>query len=261
VFSLESLKQFLKAKGIHRFFFKKLAENDNAKNQIYLGGSFEVIQNIPFADIYMEQGLKKPTYKAKLDFWWIGENGNTAVAPNAQLIMYPKYPEVRLSDFLRGCALAPSEFFREIPQNIRTGEADGRYLVLAPSGKQIFAYLAKPDSQLSAELSAIKYDGILGTVETDNVDVKKELISLLSDAYATNPHELVRMYTDGSIHPYTGRNAGGYTLEAFFGIIPNGNPLPDYKGWELKSLSGSAVTLMTPNLMEENITNLEMMRL
>ena len=54
------------------------------------------------------------------------------------------------------------------------------------------------------------------------------------------------MFTDGSIRPYKAKNAAGYTLEAKFGIIPNGNAEPDYRGWELKCFSGSTVTLMTP---------------
>lgn len=246
MFSLNSLKQYLKTKGISRFYFKKLAENDNAKNQIYLGGSFDVLQILPFGKIEISQGLKRPVYKAPLDFWWIGDNGNTGRAEGAQLIMYPKYPEVRLSGFLRGCSIAPSEHFREVPKTERKGEYDGRILVLAPQKDKVFAYLALPGSQLSEELSRIDYSGVVGEIETESGSIRDELLGLLREAWLRNPHKLVRMYPDGSIRPYTNRNAGGYTLEAFFGIRPNGAPVPDYKGWELKSLSGSVATLMTP---------------
>ena len=54
------------------------------------------------------------------------------------------------------------------------------------------------------------------------------------------------MYPDGTIRPYTARNSAGYTLEASFGIIPNGAPEPDFKGWELKCFNGTVITLMTP---------------
>jgi len=36
------------------------------------------------------------------------------------------------------------------------------------------------------------------------------------------------------------------TLEAFFGIEPNGDAKPDYKGWELKGHSQNAITMLTP---------------
>lgn len=246
MFALASLKEYLLKNGINRFFFKKLAENDNSKNQVYLGGSFDVIQDIPFGEIVIEQGLKKPVYKAPLDFWWIGDNGKVEPAKGAQLIMYPKYPEVRLSGFLKGCRTAPSEYFQPVPKSERTGTSDGRILVLAPHNKKVYAYLAIPGSQLTKELQVLPYDGVLGVVETGNGNSRDELISLLHKAWIENPHQLVRMYPDGSIKPYSSRNAGGYTLEAFFGIVPNGSPFPDYKGWELKSLSGSVATLMTP---------------
>ena len=246
MFNLESLKQYFHSMGISRFFFKQLAENDNSKNQVYLGGSFDVLQKLPFGKIEMEQGLKRPVYKAPLDFWWIDDNGNTAPAPGAQLVLYPKYPEVRLSGFLRGCVTAPSEYFREVPKTVRTGQSDGRVLVLAPFRHSVYSYLAVPGSQLSAELLRISYEGVFGEVETESGNIRDELIRLLREAWLHNPHRLVRLYPDGSIRPYNSRNAGGYTLEAFFGIKPNGDPIPDFKGWELKSLSGSVATLMTP---------------
>lgn len=246
MFDLESLKHYLKSMGISRFYFKQLSENDNSKNQVYLGGSFDVLQKFSFGTITMESGLKRPVYKAPLELWWIDDCGNTALAPGAQLVLYPKYPEVRLSGFLRGCATAPSSYFKEVPESKRTGHQDGRVLILAPFGKKTYAYLAIPGSNLSAQLKEISYSGVFGEVETQSGSIRDELIELMKKAWLENPHELVRMYPDGSIKPYTSRNAGGYTLEAFFGIKPNGDPVFDFKGWELKSLSGSVATLMTP---------------
>lgn len=246
MFDLESLKRYLSSMGISRFFFKQLSENDNSKNQVYLGGSFDVLQKFSFGSVSMKRGLKRPVYNAPMEFWWIDDNGNTARAPGAQLILYPKYPEVRLSGFLRGCPTAPSQYFKEVPESRRTGKQDGRVLVFAPLGERTYAYLAVPGSRLSAELQSVSYSGVFGEIETQPGSTKDALIGLLRKAWMENPHELVRMYPDGSIRPYTSRNAGGYTLEAFFGIKPNGLPVPDFKGWELKSLSGNVATLMTP---------------
>lgn len=236
----------LKQYGASWMIFKELSENDNSKNQVYLGGSYEVLQEIPHGEITTFSDCKRPNMKAKLDFWWVSDNGSAANAPGAQLILYPKYPEVRLSGFLKSCPTAPSAHFQVINREDRTGDKDGRVLVMAPVGERIYAYLAPRGSAIATYLIGQPHDGLFGQVSIGKVDSKTELISNLKHQYATNPHELVRMYTDGIIRPYTARNAAGYTLEASFGIIPNGSPEPDFKGWELKCYSGSSVTLMTP---------------
>ena len=45
-------------------------------------------------------------------------------------------------------------------------------------------------------------------------------------------HESSRLDSSGDIQSYQAKNGGGYTLEALFGIIPNGIAEPDYEGWE-----------------------------
>ena len=236
----------LKQYSASGFIFKELSENDNSKNQVYLGGSYEVLQEIPHGAIVTYSDCKRPNMKAKLDFWWIDDKGSVSNAPGAQLILYPKYPEVRLSGFLQGCRNAPSNHFKVIKREERTGDKDGRVLVMAPVGERIYAYLAPRGSSIAAHLIGLPHDGLFGHVEFGYEDSKTELIRHLRIQYATNPHELVKMFPDGEIRPYKARNAAGYTLEASFGIIPNGTPEPDFKGWELKCYGSSSVTLMTP---------------
>ena len=236
----------LKQYSASGFIFKELSENDNSKNQVYLGGSYEVLQEIPHGAFVIYSDCKRPNMKAKLDFWWIDDKGSVSNAPGAQLILYPKYPEVRLSGFLQGCRNAPSNHFKVIKREERTGDKDGRVLVMAPVGERIYAYLAPRGLSIAAHLIGLPHDGLFGHVEFGYEDSKTELIRHLRIQYATNPHELVRMFPDGEIRPYKARNAAGYTLEASFGIIPNGTPEPDFKGWELKCYGSSSVTLMTP---------------
>lgn len=235
-----------KGYGASEIIFKELSENDNSKNQVYLGGSYEVLQEIPHGDIITYADCKRPNMKAKLDFWWIRDDGTVGNAPGAQLILYPKYPEVRLSGFLKGCRTAPSDHFQTITRNDRTGMKDGRVLVLSPVGRRIYAYLAPRGSSIATYLIGQSHDGLFGRIEFGFENSKSELICHLRKQYKTNPHERVRMYPDGSIRPYAARNAAGYTLEASFGIIPNGLPAPDFKGWELKCYDKSSITLMTP---------------
>ncbi|HRE16444.1 MAG TPA: hypothetical protein PLW86_05165, partial [Rhodocyclaceae bacterium] len=91
--------------GAVKAFCKPLAENDNSKQQVYLGGNLEAVQMFPLREIEADTSGKDHTYKAKLDFYWVGPDF-TECAKGAQLILYPQYPEVRLSGFLRGCRFA-----------------------------------------------------------------------------------------------------------------------------------------------------------
>ena len=244
--TIEDLKHELRKLGASSFLFKKLAENDNSKQQIYLGGSYEALQKLPYSDIYAEQGLKRPTFKANLDFYWLGDDGNLNKAPHAKLILYPKYPEIRLSGFLNGCKNAPSKYLQPIPKENRMGQYDGRVLILCPIESKIIAYLAPANSAVSNALFDRDVQGVFGEENLIKQDPKATLLSVLHNVYNTNPHAPVRLFTDGVIRPYNKKNAAGYTLEAQFGIIPNGSPDPDFMGWELKGFNKSRITLMTP---------------
>ena len=57
-------------------------------------------------------GSVRDRAKADVRFFWLDEEV-LHPAPNAQLILYPKYPEVRMSGFLMGCSKAPSELMRQ----------------------------------------------------------------------------------------------------------------------------------------------------
>ena len=64
--NIENLKEYLSSIGATEFLFKKLSDNDNCKQQIYLGGSYDALTELPHGDIYVEQGVKKPTFKASV---------------------------------------------------------------------------------------------------------------------------------------------------------------------------------------------------
>jgi len=82
-----------------------LSPNDNSKNQPYFGGDLAVLNMLPAGELVAEQtSSEKPSrsstrFKAPLDFKWIDNSGNIYPAPNAQLIFYPQYPEMRFSGF------------------------------------------------------------------------------------------------------------------------------------------------------------------
>jgi hypothetical protein len=77
-------------------------------------------------------------------------------------------------------------------------------------------------------------------------DPRELLLARLRQIHAAGWHPSCRLHADGTLHPYAARNGGGYTLEALFGIVPNGRAEPDFMGWELKACGSDRVTLMTP---------------
>ena len=244
---------FLLTLGVTRAFFKSLSENDNSKNQIYLGGSFKVLQQIPFGKIMEFPDNKNPNYKASINLWWINESRNSSPAPNAQLILYTKYPEVRLSGFLMNCPTAPREHFQPILREERKSNKDGRVLILGVcSDGKVYAYLAPKDSTLAKSIISTLYDDAFGktiqdfplggTIDNNKSDLLKKLHGIINAGW----HESIRLDSSGNVQSYQAKNGGGYTLEALFGIIPNGIAEPDYKGWELKTFSQKRITLMTP---------------
>lgn len=250
--SIANLLSRFSALGAVTAFCKPLAENDNSKQQIYLGGSLGVVQMFPFQTI--ETNTENSTYKAKLDFVWVGEN-TVERAIGAQLILYPQYPEVRLSGFLRGCRNAPNEQLRPLPANQRcfNNGLDGRVLFfgITNNGKTL-AYLAAADSQIAREFerqhaqSAYVQQSVFFNLPLLGRDTKAILLEKLAEIRDFGWQPSIRLNRLGEIIPYKARNGGGYTLEALLGIIPNGRAEPDFMGWELKAFSGSRITLMTP---------------
>lgn len=240
------------ANGVVALYVKALSENDNSKNQIYLGTSFEALQILPSGKLKEHRTDRSTTLKASVRFLWMTESGTLSRAPRTQLILYPKYPEVRLSGFLAGCEDGPSAYMQPTPAKRRKG-SDGRYLVLGVSHKgDIIGYLAAPGTEIAIDLqsliSTVPESGsvILRIPFAGKKDPKAELLAAVTNARLNDWHRSSRLLADGRLIDYDARNAGGYTLEALFGIVPNGSPEPDYQDWEIKACSGAIVTLMTP---------------
>ncbi|WP_431211776.1 hypothetical protein ACQ86N_39210 [Puia sp. P3] len=108
--NFEELKSVFSANGCREVFVKKLSPNDNSKNQVYLGGSLDLLNIFPVSEVKsMEDDHRKVTiFRADMSFSWVGEDGQLYTAPDSKLILYPQYPEVRWSGFLKGCKNPPS---------------------------------------------------------------------------------------------------------------------------------------------------------
>lgn len=250
---LAAIQNNLYELGAERIIVKQLANNDNTKQQVYLGGSFEVIQLLPSGEIYSSgMSSKGPIFKASLTFYWMTPDGKVVLAPGAQLILYPKYPEVRFSGFLKGCKSSPSHLMQPPTKVERTERADkNRILFLGICEDRIIGYVTHWDDPVTHELNDKINAGQLSLVASvfysleEKLDTRTDLLNKLKQIYKTGlvPSQRIK---DGKIIPYEAMNGAGFTLESLFGISPNGIAEPDYEDWELKAHSGSVVTLMTP---------------
>lgn len=251
--NLNNLKRLFKQFGSDKIYVKKLAPNDNSKNQVYLGGNFEILNIFPLSEVQADSSgdWKRERFKASINFFWVGENGNIYPAPNSQFILYPKYPEVRFSGFLLGCQNPPSE--------LMTTRIDGRLLFLGVTtdGKTL-GFVTSPDSDLANDFNNSKIDGETGVFQIieieDGINKRLKLLNELYRIHKLNWIDSKRLDGNGNLLPCNSPNCGGYTLEAELGITPNGYSEPDYLGWEIKQFSvkdfkkinSAVITLMTP---------------
>lgn len=269
-YSLDALLELLREKGVTKVLWKPLQPNDNSKNQPYFGGDFSALNSIPTGPLTLHKGTSnkpstragKSVIKAPLNFFWLSPTGYEFKAPNAQLILYPQYPEVRLSGFLQGSKVTMSGWMN----SEKEGRTPGRHLILGihPEGK-ILAYLAVPGSVIAKALETHTQETETTVFNRINFsgkssDTKQLLLNELRQIHQAGWHKSVRLKKDalGNIAPanYLAPNGGGYTLEALLGVFPNGDSAPDFMGWEIKQYGVSscektaniskAVTLMTP---------------
>lgn len=254
--SLSALLKLLRDQGAERIYAKRLAPNDNSKNQIYLGGGFGALNIIPHGEIYTDDrqiaGSKQDRPKAGVRFFWVDEDGRHP-APHATLILYPDYPEVRMSGFLLRCEAAPS--------HLLTVRDEGRILFMGatPEG-EVLGYATGADNPVTAEFSTHRFDTLGVFLELPlsleaQASPKEILLTELRRICAMQWIMSQKLGRDGVKVPYSARNGGGYTLEAELGISPNGLSEPDFMGWEIKQYGvndfnrltpKTPVTLMTP---------------
>lgn len=308
VATFEQLIDLFSSQNIQKIIIKSLSCNDNSKNQLYLGGGFEAAQIFPHSGILPDKSKSsrpEPKFKAALDFSWIDATGRVLNSPNAQLILYPKYPEVRFSGFLMGCNFDLTSLMGT------DARIEGRILIWGISEQQIFGHVLSRDNPVARYIHA-KYlneenllhefyslgrkqisNGIQSPIKgaqnvnentpnaeeaepsypEDKPEDKPEVIDddlqITEDFLISSKHLLLRklnqihnkgwipasrLNREGTRQIYNSQNAGGYTLEAEFGITPNGYSEPDFMDWELKQYSVPSfnkiykkpLTLMTP---------------
>lgn len=248
---ISGVVDLMKRHGARQIICKALAPNDNSKNQIYVAGSLDILNVLPMEDVREEVSESgTAVLKAKLNFYWVTPETESEHAPHAQLILYPQYPEVRLSGFLRGT--------RNAPNSVMTSRDPHRTLFLGVGGTgEIYAF-ASLDPQLAAAVLALPSDTQYGAFKSalggKARGARERLIEKLQGISDLGWVRAQKLSADGTFGVCRGPNCGGLTLEALFGISPNGRSEPDYEGWELKThtvvgfdrMPTGNLTLMTP---------------
>jgi len=254
--TLDQLRGAMRSRGVRRMLVKFLAANDNSKNQVYLGGDLSVVNVLPADEpVAASSGSHaEPIFKARLDFAWLDDQGSPHAAPNAQLILYPQYPEVRFSGFLRGASAAPSDAM--------ASRALGRLLILGITGdRRVIGYASTADSPLAKQLKSTDLEADVGvfrivpmTPAASDANSRASLLAELCRIHRAGPIVGWRLGANNETIPCTAPNCVGVTLESELGIVANSNASPDYLGWEVKAHSvarldrpkSGTITLMTP---------------
>jgi hypothetical protein len=255
--SFHAIRDQLSKRGVVKLFVKRLASNDDSRNQVYVSPDEHILSQIPALNIERKVEAGKSTKKrvvggvsfyAHLDLNWMDESGSIYAAPHAKLIYYPQYPEVRLSGFLKGCKKSPSAIM-----NDRT---EGRILLIgATKSKRLIAMVFAAESSIAKEIAAefglsVEKDGKspIRSVEMlragDVDDHRSKLIADLKEICEGGLARGRRLTNSGELD-YKAPNAGGFTLEALLGICSNASANPDYLGWEIKSHSSKGKSKLT----------------
>lgn len=255
----EVIRDMFVAQGCTRVMIKPLAERqDNDKNQIYVGPDLNDVAFIPSGDVVASvTSSDKPGSRGKtkfttpVDWVWLSPQGESP-APDAKLIFYPQYPEVRLSGLLAKSSDPPRSLYA---RSIRGQEA-GRHLLIGidPNATRVWAMILPPEAIALADLmndASEDAQGVFHLWELDSETATGSTrLALLEHLHAVHllgwvPGQKLGV---GGLQPYVAQNAHGYTLEALSGVRANGVSGPDYLGWELKAHRGTTpLTLFTPS--------------
>ena len=232
---------------------------DNEKNQIYLGHSNSLLALFPGKVQFRSNSsstskpgsdTRKMIIEHSFDFFWLRENGQPVKAPYAKIIDYFQYPEMRFSGFLRGCSDAPDALRRE-----KQDEYGQRILVFGFANDRVFgAVVTEKDSQIVPELLRAELFAPKSVFRKLNLGIEsaasinpKQLIQELESIGSVKQYESQILRKDiGAPEPFRGLQGAGWTMEALLGIPRNSSASPDKYGFEIKTYSGSQLTLMTP---------------
>lgn len=259
--SFEHVERLFSDQSVSRIHVKFLAQSqDNDKNQIYLGPGLSSVVNLFPADL--QTGLQSQSSKKKqssrgvhkieavLDFAWLDSSGAIHDAPDAKIIDYFQYPEVRFSGFLKNCS-KPPDSLRKVHQ-----ESYGQRILLLgsnPQGETYGLVITEAEDPLVSHFPELPPSETVSVFKTHvigknpGLEPKDLLIKELVEIVGNWHPSLTLKKSDTSPVPFRGNQGAGYTLEALLGVPRNSSKKPDKYGFEIKSFKqGGKISLMTP---------------
>jgi hypothetical protein len=255
--SINEVKALLHGLGVEVAILKVLPKNANDKNQIYLASDFGVLYDL-FDLSFAERGGSSSETKRRFSstdsileavfnsFQWIARDGRAVAARKVKAIIYPQYPEARLSGL--------QSVENTMPQSLSVAYTKAfpeakRLLVLGklPLGKCVGLVYLGYGEKFEAELAALP--GFERARACKRLDIQQTNSSKLEAKLKTvlgKRFDGCRMGTLGQKLAFSGTQVCGYTLEHALGIIPNSDSNGDLYGIELKTHTQAKVTLFTP---------------
>lgn len=258
---IEEIRDLLSRHGVEKALLKVLPKNANDKNQVYVASDFGLLFDA-FAMTFTERGsstsISKPgsspgrriTEAAFDEFHWLKPRGELVRAKHVKAIVYPQYPEARLSGFLTIEGDMPAAMSVTWTKENPT---EPRLLVLG----------RRKDGSCIALLALDLSDALLESLKkmrgTDRARAWKMLSckpleertgfeKLKSELAPVTACQWLgsRLDSMGNVLPFKGTQVCGYTLERALGIIPNSSKDGDLYGIELKTFTSNRLTLFTP---------------
>lgn len=255
--TLADIARDLQSAGADSAILKMLAKNNNDKNQVYFASDFSGLHR-NFALTFADRGasssqtkdLSAPGRKIPEavfdDFVWVRRDGSTVKARNVKAIIYPQYPEARLSGF--------QTFENSMPQSLSVAYTIAhpdtpRLLVLGKraGGACVALIYIGISAELQKEISrlpGLESSRVCKVLQLQASSTQK-LFGMLSSV-VSRPLRGCRLDSSGNTLPFTGTQVCGYTLEHALGIRPNAGKDGDIFGIELKVHTQEKVTLFTP---------------
>lgn len=260
---LPTIFAMMKHHGVTEILYKVLPRNANSKNQVYLASDMSALGKLPSGEVTVHQSKSRKkggvdgVFRTPIELYWLTRSGRAALAPDAKLIFYPQFPEVRFSGFLRGCSAAPSSLY----DKEQRGEEPGRILFFGiGNARRIFGITIPPEAPAAKQISAYRPQeayGVMFIIPLQVVatgDGYHELMRALCGIHRKKWVASTRLDRYGVLVPCNASNCNGNTLEALLGIRSNGFSRPDFLGWEVKARGVSdserpgisVITLFTP---------------
>lgn len=268
--SLATLKRMFLDNGSNRLFYKRLAANDNSKNQVYIGGSAEDTRPIPTGTWTKVLGRSKKGHpaseryilQASVNLHWLSTDGRVMPATKTKMILYPQYNnghgEFRLSGFLQGTLDRPSSLFAVE----KRGREAGRIMFFGTNERRVvLSFIATGDSRIAREIvkePLLERVGVFDEIALPRVAraiaTREELLAALGAVNRLGFTESKILNSRTGLKACNGPQCIGQTLLAELNVPADGKAQPDYRGWEVKaytvrtfaSAASCRVTLMTP---------------